>query len=332
MTSISRAVAAKAQETGFSGVVRVDAPGVAYAEAFGWADRRHQIANTTSTRFPIASATKGFTAVTVISLVESGELKLGTTARSVLGNDLPLIADDVTVDTLLAHRSGIGDYLDEEDDYEVSDYVLTVPPHQLVDTEDYLAVLDGFETVFPADAKFAYNNGGYVVLALIAERASGVPFHELVRTRVTEPAGMTATEFLRSDELPGDAAIGYLDEGMRTHVLHLPVLGSGDGGSYSTADDLHAFWRALFAGRLVSPEGVEQLVGVRSDGFSEDSRYGRGFWIDGSSDVVWLTGSDAGVACATSHDQEHGITHTVISNESDGAWDLFSLLDDLLLG
>jgi CubicO group peptidase (beta-lactamase class C family) len=64
---------------------------------------------------------------------------------------------------------------------------------------------------------------------------------------------MTDSGFLRSDELPGRAAIGYLTAGdaLRSNVLHLPVRGSGDGGIYSTVADISAFWRALFAGRIV---------------------------------------------------------------------------------
>ena len=101
---------------------------------------------------------------------------------------------------------------------------MPVPVHELATTEQYLAVLDGHPTKFPPGERFAYCNGGYVVLALIAERASGVPFHELVRRRVCEPAGMDDTEFLRSDELPGRAALGYLtvDGVSRTNVFHLP--------------------------------------------------------------------------------------------------------------
>ncbi len=81
-----------------------------------------------------------------------------------------------------------------------------MPVHTSATTEEYLPVLGGFPTVSPAGERFAYNNGGYVVLALMAERASGTGFHELVRTLVCEPAGMRDTAFLRSDELPGRAA------------------------------------------------------------------------------------------------------------------------------
>src|SRR5262249_37327321 len=154
---------------------------------------------------------------------EDGTLSLATTARSVLGSDLPLIRDDVSVERLLAHLSGIGDYLDEEVLHDVTAYVMPVPVHELATTDDYLRVLDGRETKFAPGERFSYCNSGYVVLALIAERSSGVPFHELVRERVCTPAGMRDTEFLRSDELPGRAAVGYLEaDGLQTNVLHLP--------------------------------------------------------------------------------------------------------------
>ncbi len=96
-----------AAETAFSGVVRVDRAGeTELSTAYGLADRAHGVPNTVETRFAIASGTKGLTALAVMSLVERGTLELGTTARSLLGDDLPLIADDVTVEHLLAHRSG----------------------------------------------------------------------------------------------------------------------------------------------------------------------------------------------------------------------------------
>ncbi|WP_410962068.1 serine hydrolase, partial [Salmonella sp. SAL4457] len=66
--------------------------------------------NEIDTRFGLASGTKGLTALAVVSLIEDGTLELSTTARSLLGDDLPLIRDDVTVEHLLGHRSGIGDY------------------------------------------------------------------------------------------------------------------------------------------------------------------------------------------------------------------------------
>ncbi len=330
---LGQAVDAVADANGFSGVVRVDrGDEVELAVAYGLAHRGYEISNTVDTRFAIASGTKGLTAVAVASLIEDGSLDLSTTARSVLGEDLPLVGDDVTIEHLLSHRSGIGDYLDEEADHDVADFLMPVPVHELATTERYLAVLDGHGTKFPPDERFAYNNGGYVVLALIAERTSGVPFHELVRQRVCEPAGMDDSEFLRSDELPGRAALGYLtiDGVSRTNVFHLPVRGSGDGGIYSTVADVSSFWSALFAGQIVSADWVAEMVRARSDVSRVSRRYGLGFWLDESSDVVMLEGCDAGVSFRSVHDPGRRITHTVISNTADGAWPITRLLDEWL--
>ena len=321
-----------AAETGFSGVVRVDrGDEIHLIKAYGLAHRGWGIANTVDTRFAIASGSKGLTALAVMSLIEEGHLEPSTTARSVLGQDLPLIDDAVTVEHLLAHRSGIGDYLDEDIDRPATDYVMPISVHELATTEAFLRVLGGFPTKFEPDERFSYCNGGYIVLALIAERCSGTPFHELVEQRVCEPAGMTDTAFLRSNELPGRTALGYLaQDGPRTNVFHLPVRGSGDGGIYSTAADISSFWTALFAGRIVSTEAVAEMVRPRSELPPGIARYGLGFWLHPSSDVVELEGADAGVSFRTRHDPNEGLTFTVHSNTTDGAWTIADHLGEIL--
>lgn len=331
VSNLENSVDRLAAETDFSGVVRVDrGDTLLLARAYGLAVRGYGIANTVEHQFGIASGTKGLTALTIVSLIQAGRLELATTARSVLGDDLPLIGDDVTVEQLLAHRSGIGDYLDEDTDYKVDEYVLPVPVHQLAETEDYLRVLEGHPARARPGERFAYSNSGFVVLALIAERTAGTSFADLVAQRVCVPAGMTSTAFLRSDELPGRAAVGYLStDGLRTNVLHLPVRGSGDGGIYSTAADIHAMWSALFAGRIVSKEWVAEMLRPRSHVPSESRRYGLGFWLHESRDAVLLAGSDAGVSFRTVHDPSAGVTHTVLSNTSQGAWPIARHLGEL---
>jgi CubicO group peptidase (beta-lactamase class C family) len=332
MQALEDAVDSMADRTGFSGVVRVDrSGGIELAKAYGLADRGHGISNTIDTHFAMASGTKGLTALAVVSLIQEGSLDLTVTARSVLGRDLPLIDDEVTIEHLLSHRSGIGDYLDEDANHEITDYLIPIPVHELATTEQYLAVLGGHGTAFPPGERFAYCNGGYVVLALIAERTSGTPFHEFVRRRVCEQAGMGDTEFLRSDDLPGRAALGYLTvNGSRTNVFHLPVRGSGDGGIYSTAADVSSFWRAFFAGRIVSRDWVAEMVRPHSDVPRKSMRYGLGFWLHASSDVVMLEGCDAGVSFRSTHDPASTTSYTVISNTSDGAWPIARLLEERL--
>ncbi|HEY3721862.1 MAG TPA: serine hydrolase domain-containing protein [Acidimicrobiia bacterium] len=333
MAELGDAIDRLAAETGFAGVVRVDrGASTELVAAYGLADRSCGKPNTPDTQLAVASGTKGLTALAVVALIEDGRLELGTTARSVLGADLPLIDDRVTVEHLLAHRSGIGDYVDEDDEAEITEYVLPVPVHRLATTEAFLEVLDGYPQKFAPGEDFSYCNGGYVVLALIAERVSGVAFHDLVEQRVCAPAGMTDTAFLRSDELPGRAAVGYLtgQESPRTNVLHLPVRGSGDGGIYSTVADFQAFWPAFLDGRIVSAAHVAEMTRPRSDVPADSRRYGLGFWLHATRDAVMLVGFDAGVSFATVHDPASKITHTVIANSSYGAWPITRRLDELL--
>jgi CubicO group peptidase (beta-lactamase class C family) len=320
-----------ARERGLHGVVAVRGfAGGDIVRAYGLAHRALGVPNTVDTQFAIASGAKGFTALAVMSLVEHGALRLNTPARSLLGADLPLVDDEVTIEHLLAHRSGIGDYLDESRGGQVTDYVLSVPLHRLAETEAFLPAIDGHPQVFPPGERFAYNNGAFVLLALLAERASGVPFHDLVGARVCEPAGLIHTGFLRSDELPGSAALGYLAEDHdRTNVLHLPVRGNGDGGIYSTVADLARFWDALFAGRIVSDAAVAAMTAPYSDVPQKRKRYGLGFGLHAATSAVILEGYDAGVSFRSTHDPVTGRTVTVIANTSEGAWPLVSRLQSL---
>ena len=196
---------------------------------------------------------------------------------------------------------------------------MPVPVHQLGDDRAVPAVLDGHPTVFPPGERFSYNNGGYVVLALIAERASGVDFHELGAAAGPNRPGSptprscapTSSRAAR-DRLP-DA------DGLRTNVFHLPVLGNGDGGIYSTAADLPA------SGARSSPVGSSRRTRRRDDPPAQ--RLARGAAPlrprvppPRTSDAVWLEGYDAGVSFCSSHHPTSGITYTVIANWSDGAW------------
>lgn len=334
LTSLAAALDERARADAMSGVLSLDVDGdIVFAEAYGLADRAHGVANTVDTRFGMASASKAFTALAVMSLIEDGILRLDTPVREVLGPDLPSIDDGVTVEHLLSHTSGIGDYLDEEADWDVDDYILTVPVHELATTEAFVGAVDGHAQKSVPGERFTYNNGGYIVLAIVAERASGIPFHDLVGERVFSPAGLDATGYLRLDELPGDAALGYVYDdpsSLRTNVLHLPVRGNGDGGAFTTAGDLSRLWRALADGRVLPTTTVTEMWRPRHDSESEGLRYGLGFWLDREGPGILLEGYDAGVSIRTRFDPVTRATVTVVSNTSEGAWGVVRAYRDLL--
>jgi hypothetical protein len=93
---------------------------------------------------------------------------------------------------------------------------------------------------------------------------------------------------------------------------------------------MHAFWTALWAGRIVPPDRVTQMTEPRSKAPEDPRRYGLGFWLHPTSAVVMLEGYDAGVSFRSSHDPVTGLTHTVVSNWSDGAWPVSRHLAEVL--
>jgi CubicO group peptidase (beta-lactamase class C family) len=166
-----------------------------------------------------------------------------------------------------------------------------------------------------------------VVLAILAERASGTPYHDLVMERVVRRAGMAHTDFPRSDEPAADAARGYLERPARENVLHLPLRGVGDGGITTTTADIHALWQAFLGGRIVSAGWVREMSRAHGQNPEDGERYGIGFWMRPTGDAVFLEGMDAGISFRSMHHLAAGVTHTVISNTSEGAWPMTKLLE-----
>ena len=302
-----------ADETGFSGVVRVDrAGGVEVAKAYGFADRGGGIANTLDTRFGVASGARASPRSTVVEPDRGRRLALDTTARSVLGDDLPL--DRRRGDGRAPARPPVGDRRLPRRGRRRRD-------HRLRDDgagaragrrpRSSSRVLDGIPTKFAPGTGFSYCNGGFVVLALIAERASGSPFHELVRQRVCEPAGhgrhRRSCAPTSCPEAPRSATC---DRGSAHERLHLPVRGNGDGGIYTTRRRRpRAVGRRCSPGGSSRPDGVAEMVGPAATPAEADGATGSG---SGSTPIerhVMLEGYDAGVSFQTVHDPTSGDLH-----------------------
>jgi len=320
--------ASVAQES-FTGVVAVDVADRRVLERCeGFTHRALAVPMTPMTRIAIASGSKAFTALAVMRLVEEGTLRLDQPVRGLLGDDLPLVDDRVTLEHLLTHTSGIGDYLDEDADWEASDYVLPLPVHTLTTAEAFLPMLEGQAQKYAPGDRFSYCNGGYMVLAVLLERVAGETYHDVVRRLVFRPAGLRSTDFLALNELPADAAPGYVhNEGDLVNTLHLPVLGNGDGGAFTTASDLHRFWLELLDGRIVSRATVDAMTRPRHDVPDEGMRHGMGFWIHRTHPALILEGYDAGASFRSTHLVGTRTTVSVLGNSTEGAWPVIAALE-----
>ena len=173
-------------------------------------------------------------------------------------------------------------------------------------------MLDGHPTKFAPGERFSYCNGGYVVLALIAERASGSPSTTSCGSASARRRGCSTPSSSAPTSSPAvpRSATSPIDGAWRTNVFHLPVRGSGDGGIYSTVADISAFWRAFLAGAdRARRAGCARWCGRAATCPGEALR--PRLLAPRSTDAVMLIGSDAGVSFRTVHDPAHGVTYTV---------------------
>jgi CubicO group peptidase (beta-lactamase class C family) len=177
-----------------------------------------------------------------------------------------------------------------------------------------------------------------VLLALMVERVLGQSFEDIVQDLVLNPAEMAHTGFVRSDRLPGDVAIGYMtsensiENKFWTNALHLPVMGSGDGGLFSTAADMHTFWLSVTNESIVSAKSWREMTRAHSVAAQQKMRYGLGFWLHESGPAIVLEGMDAGISFCSVHDPGKNLTYSVIANTSSGAWPVARKIERMIDG
>lgn len=299
----------------FSGVVSVRHRDATTVITRGLADRSSGQPIEATTRFACASAAKTFTALVALRVIEAGALSLDTRVAEYLP-ELPQLHPQITVRHLLEHTSGMGDYLDEEDDTDIEDVVLSIPVAELATPASVLPMLDLAPRAEP-DEPFHYNNGGFVALAVVVERAAGGDYYRQAQ-EVFDAAGMASSGYFRTDDLPSDTALGYLMSGA-TNIDNLPVRGNGDGGVFLTVGDIDRFWDAFADGRLLGPGLRAEMVTPHQDA-GRDGRYGWGVWLNADGSTWSMEGMDAGVSFRSTHVRERQLTFTVVSNTTSGAW------------
>jgi CubicO group peptidase (beta-lactamase class C family) len=235
----------------FSGVALMARGGKPFFEsAYGFADRRGKIPNTTGTKFNIGSINKIFTQVAIAQLASEGRLSLSDTIRKYLPGDSLPAADRITILELCNMSSGLGDIF-------VPGYREAAP--HLEKLSDFLPLFAGKPLLFAPGTSRRYSNAGYIVLGLIIEKVSGEDYHAYVRDHIFAPAGMGSSGPSVRSLREADIAIGYTrggpesadDAPLHPNTETLPARSSSAGGGLSTARDLLAFDKALRSGALL---------------------------------------------------------------------------------
>ncbi len=250
----------------FSGSVLVAEHGnVVYENGFGKADSDRNVPFTPATPCYLASLTKQFTAMAVMILAEEGKLSYDDRLTTFLPQ-FPAWARSVTIRHLLNHTSGMPDYVG-----------LGLEHAGLSNDEVYKALLRQDSLDFRPGEQFSYSNSGYVLLAMIIEKVSGESYAAFLKKHILDPLAMHDTfVFDRVDAPIAGRARGYGRFGEPDDYNLLTV---GEGGVYSSVEDLFRWDQALYSGRLVRQSTLAEAFRKPTLNNGSLSMYGFGWAI-----------------------------------------------------
>ncbi len=297
--------------------------------ARGFSDFPNEILNSIDTKFASASAGKVFVAVGILQLIEQDKLKFEDTLGQLLDLELHHIDPEVTVEQLLTHTSGVPDYFDESvmDDYE--ELWMDYPNYKIRHNNDLLPLFIEKPMMYPRGERFQYNNSGYVLLAAIIEKITGMYFDEYLQKSVFDVCDMRSTGYYELDKLPRKCANNYIycpdTKDFRTNIFSVDVKGTGAGGAFITVKDIASFWKHLINGGLISKELVSKMFHKQSgDGMdAEEGYYGYGVWIIDNltgEDFVYFQGCDPGVSFLSEYNPNKNMISVLVSNYGDNVW------------
>ena len=314
------------------GRVAHDQPGVAVLvrrdgrtvleRGYGVRDLRARRAIDGHTGFRLASVTKPMTAAAVMLLVRDGRLRYEDTLTRVLPG-FPAYGDGVTIRHLLTHTSGLPDYETLMENVEKEKGPIWTAERQIRDDEVLALLQKETRGLFAPGTSWAYSNSGYVVLGLIAARAAGKPFGDVLRERIFAPLGMTRTvAYEKGKNHVADRAYGHTKEaaGFRETDQSATSATLGDGGVYSCLEDLAKWDEALRTNALLSKaEMAEALTPVRLAGGPAPRAYGFGWFLDPwqERDRAWHHGETMGFRSIVERFPAHGVTVIILANRDD---------------
>jgi len=289
---------------------------VIYEKAFGMANLELGVPLKTDHVFRIGSVSKQFTGAAIMQLVEQGKLSLQDELTKFIP-DYPTQGKKITVEHLLTHTSGIKSYTDmKEWTPEVHRKDFTVS-----------ALIDFFKNQpmdFDPDAKWQYNNSGYILLGYIIEKVSGQTYGEYVTEHIFKPLGMKNSYYGDVEPVIKNRAAGYSQAGPAGPYLNAAFLSMTQpyaaGSLLSTVEDLYTWTKALHSGKVVKPESLKKMTTPYTLPDGTNTHYGYGLQMGnllGSptvehsggihgflSDLVYLPNEDVCVAILTNCDCE----------------------------
>ena len=244
-----------------------------HSKGYGLANLEHEIPIGMDTIFRIGSVSKQFTTMAIAILEEEGELSFEDEMKVHIP-DLVDYAEKVTINHMIHHYSGLGDYeymdypgrfknaLGEEFRWGNEDYLTNKEFHDLIKT---------LPLIRKPEKKFHYSNTGYVLLALVAENASGMSLREFAEKEIFKPLGMNNSFFNDDVNLPfknrADAYTPIDDESDKYKINVTNLSWVGDGGVYTSLNDFIKWDENFYENKLSM--GGESLIQTMEMTFEE---------------------------------------------------------------
>ena len=216
---------------------------IIYEGYSGFSDIENQIPLTAETPIHIASITKVLTGLAILKLVEFDKIKLNHKVSKYL-KGFPY--EDVTIEDLMNHRSGLPNYLHLSDDKNYWDN------SKKMTNQDVLEILiqKKPEATGPAGKNFSYNNTNFVLLALIIEKVTGLSYPKAMKKMVFNPLGMKNTFVMEFEKDSARVSKSYYNNGRPWNYDHLDVT-YGDKNIYSTPRDLFQMDMAMYSDQFL---------------------------------------------------------------------------------
>ena len=231
------------------------------------------------TSYGIGSITKMFTSVLINQMVDAGQISLDDKLSKFFPDVVH--ADQITIDQLLRHRSGLKNITATPDYPALS--------RQPQTRQAMLERIEKLPADFPAGEKTEYSNTNFLLLGYLVEKISAQPFAEVLKEKITDPLGMTRTFFEPASTIENNAdSFRHINEWIKVPPTD-PSVPHAAGVIVSTSGDLVTFVSGLFAGKLVSQASLDRMTdtsgglgqGLMSFPFGRKRALGHNGAIDG---------------------------------------------------
>jgi CubicO group peptidase (beta-lactamase class C family) len=299
---------------------------VVFKHGYGVIDLRSRRKIDGHTNFRLASCTKQFTAMAVMLLARDGKLRYQDRLTDIFP-DFPEYGKSITIRNLLNHTSGLLDYEDL-----MAKPAAGTPPENIPQIKDVgvLQLLKEQKTTkFPPGTRWDYSNSGYAVLAMVVEKVSGQPFGDFLHDRIFAPLDMKQTvAYEKGKNTVAHRAYGHTHDGPAWREMDQSPTSAvlGDGGIYSSLDDLAKWNRALTHNTLLSEAEMEPaIIPVKvPDGSVQDpdgtpAAYGFGWFLNPykNRSRMWHYGETVGFRTTIQRLVDDKLTIIVLCNRDD---------------